>query len=175
METLKAIARRKSTRGYDPAKQVLKADLDIIVAAGCAAPVGAKDYASLHLTVITDQSALASIVQAAQQAMHTDTNPLYDATALVVISASSEQKMPNIELANAGCIAENMMLAATDRGVDSVYIWGVIAATSANMDLWTKMGIPDGFHPISSVALGYGTENHTTERELTITLATNYV
>lgn len=175
METLQAIARRKSTRSFAPERQLEPADITTIVAAGCAAPVGGADYQSLHLTVITGRAALTSVVQAAQKAMHMDANPLYGATALVVISAAAEQKAPNIELANAGCIAENMMLAATDLGIDSVYIWGVIAATAADTELWKGMGIPAGYRPVSSVALGYGAETGATDRELSITLSVNYV
>lgn len=52
METMKAIAKRKSTRAFNPEKGIAKADLDTILAAGCAAPVGAGDYSSLHLTII---------------------------------------------------------------------------------------------------------------------------
>lgn len=175
METLQAIAKRKSTRSFNPEKQIAKAHLDTIVAAGCAAPIGAGDYASLHLTVITDPDALAAIVQAAQQAMHMDTNPLYGATALVVVSASAQQKAPNIEIANTACIIENMLLAAADLGIDSVYIWGTIAATAADTALWKRMGVPDGFHPVSSAALGYGMQSNAAERELSISLATNFV
>lgn len=175
METLKAIAKRKSTRGFDTEKQLPKADLDTIVAAGCAAPVGGADYQSLHLTVISDPAALAAIVQAAQQAMHMEANPLYGATAFVVIAAAPAQKAPNIELANAGCIAQNMLLAATDRGIDSVYIWGAIAATTGNTALWQQMGVPEGFRPVSGVALGYGTGGSTADKELSVTLSANYV
>ena len=175
METLKAIAKRKSTRSFDSQKPVSKPDLDSILAAGCAAPVGAGDYQSLHLTAIQDGAALDSIVKAAQQAMHMDGSPLYGATALVVVSASEEQKAPNIEYANAGCILENMMLAAADLGIDSVYIWGVVAVTAGDRALWEKMGIPEGYHLVSGVALGYGTDSGAKERELAVTLPVNYV
>lgn len=49
METMKAIAKRKSTRAFNPEKGIAKADLDAILAAGCAAPVGAGDYSSLQI------------------------------------------------------------------------------------------------------------------------------
>lgn len=175
METLQAIARRRSTRAFDPTKQLAKVDLDTIVSAGCAAPVGGADYQSLHLTVITDPAALASIVQAAQQVMQMGSNPLYDATALVVVSAAPEQKAPNIELANTACIIENMLLAAADLGIDSVYIWGAIAATTTNTELWKKLGVPEGYRPVSGAALGYGMGGGTPERTLSVSLSTNYV
>lgn len=175
METLKVMAARKSTRSFDTGKPIAKPDLDTVVAAGCAAPVGGGDYQSLHLTVIQDPTALDSIAKAAQQMMHIDTNPLYNAAALVVVSASAEQKFPNIEYANAGCIVENMLLAATDLGLDSVYIWGVTVGMAANRELWQKVGIPEGYRPVSGLALGYGAGDDARDRELSISLSTNYV
>ena len=175
METLKTIAARKSTRSFESEKQIKKTDLETILAAGCAAPVGGGDYNSLQLTAITDPEALTSIIKAAQEMMHTDSNPLYGATALVVVSASAEQKYPNIEYANTGCIIENMLLTATDLGIDSVYIWGVTAAMAANKGLCEKMGIPNGFRPVSGVALGYGTGNDNKKKELSISLNVNYI
>ncbi|QQO07852.1 nitroreductase family protein [Breznakiella homolactica] len=175
METLKTIAARKSTRSFNPDKRIAKADLDTIVAAGCAAPVGGADYKSLHLTVIADPAALDTVAQAGRQMMHSDTNPLYNATALVVVSASAEQKFPGIEYANAGCIVENMLLAAADLGIDSVYIWGVSVGMAENRELWEKMGVPEGFRPVSAAALGYGTDSGATGKELSVSLATNYV
>lgn len=175
METLQAIARRRSTRRFDAGRQVARADIDAIVAAGSAAPVGGGDYQSLHVSVITDGAALADIVGAAQAAMHSDESPLYGATAFVVLSASAEQKAPGIEYANAGCIVENMLLAATDRGIDSVYIWGVLAATGGDTALWRRMGVPEGYHLVSGVALGYGADGGAAERTLSVTLSINYV
>ena len=61
METMKAIAKRKSTRAFNPEKGIAKADLDAILAAGCAAPVGAGDYSSLHLTIIQSNEMLDKI------------------------------------------------------------------------------------------------------------------
>lgn len=175
METLKTIAARKSTRSFDPQKLIAKKDLETIIASGCAAPVGAGDYASLHLTAITDSAVLSSIAKAARREMQLDANPLYNAAALVVICASAAQKAPGIELANAGCIMENMLLAATDLGIGSVFIWSAIAKTAADEDMWEKLGVPDGFHPVVAAALGYGVESGAKEKELSISLSVNYV
>ena len=68
METMKAIAKRKSTRAFNPEKGIAKADLDAILAAGCAAPVGAGDYSSLHLTIIQSKEMLDKINKAVQGA-----------------------------------------------------------------------------------------------------------
>lgn len=175
MDTMKAIAKRKSTRAFAPGKPVDKATLETILAAGCAAPVGNADYASLHMTVISDPAALKSIDAATKAVTGADDSLLYGAPAFVVLSAAAEQKAPNIQYANVGCILENMMLAAADAGVDSVYLWGAPTIMAGSADLCKQLGIPDGFTPISGVALGYAAAPNPAERDLRVTLAVNYV
>ena len=111
METLKAIAKRKSTRVFSPDEQISKSALNTILAAGCAAPVGKRDYSSVHLTVIQNPEILGSISKTAQNTMDVKHNVLYDAPVLVIVSAFKEQKAPNIEFSNAACIIENMIIA----------------------------------------------------------------
>ena len=171
METMKAIAKRKSTRAFNPEKGIAKADLDAILAAGCAAPVGAGDYSSLHLTIIQSKEMLDKINKAA---FKMDRDVLYGAPVLVLVS-SSEPKFPNIQYANVGCVMENMLLAATDRGVDNIYLWGAANAVAQMPELRKELGIPEGFTPISGAALGYAAESSSAEKELGITLAANYV
>jgi len=174
METMKAIAIRKSTRAFLPEKQVAKADLDAILAAGCAAPVGMGDYASLHLTVIQNSESLSTINKAVQEAFKIDRDVLYGAPTLVLVSASEQQKAPNIQYANAACVVENMLLAATDASIDSVYLWGAANVVAGNADLCKQFDIPDGFKPVSCAAIGYAAESNPTEKEMKITLSINY-
>ncbi|MDR3319264.1 MAG: nitroreductase family protein [Clostridiales bacterium] len=174
METMKTIAKRKSTRSFLSEKQIAKADLDVILAAGSAAPVGMGDYASLHLTVIQNPALLDKLNKAVQTAFKIDRNVLYGAPTFVLVS-SKEAKAPNIQYANVACVMENMLLAATDIGIDGVYIWSAAAAFANNPDLRKEFGIPDGFAPISGAALGYATQNNPAEKELKVTLAVNYI
>lgn len=173
METMKAIAKRKSTRAFDREKKVEKAKLDAILAAGCAAPVGAGDYASLHLTVIENKETLDKISKTVQAALKTDRDALYDVPVLVLVS-SSEPKFPNVQYANVGCVMENMLLAATDLGVDSIYLWGAVNVIAQMPELQKELGIPEGFKPISGAGLGFAVESSSAEKQLGITLAINY-
>lgn len=172
METLKAMSKRKSTRAYK-SEQIKKADLDTILAAGCTAPVGKGDYASLHLTVIQNPDLLKRISSGLAKIMKIDTDPLYNAPTLVLVSAAEEQLFPNIEIANAACVIQNMLLAATDAGLDSVYIWGAAVAVQADPELSRNLGIPDGFKAVSSAALGYAQEPDTSEKKLAVTISLN--
>ena len=177
METLKTIAIRKSTRSYKP-EQITAAELDTILKAACAAPVGMGAFKTLHLTVVQNAEALAKLVELAQAAAvaagRTANNPLYGAPTLVLICAEPAT-VPGLDMANAGCIAENMMLAATDLGLGSVYLHGAAMTVANNEELRTLVQIPEGFNAIASVALGYPTEPLTEERDLGFRIEINRV
>ena len=81
-------------------------------------------------------------------------NPFYGAPTVVIVSAKKSET-ENIEYSNAACVIENMLLAATDLGIGSVYLWGFIIALNLNDSLLKELNIPEGFTPISGIALGY--------------------
>ena len=166
---------RKSTRAFK-AEQISDEDLDIILGAGCAAPVGMGAYETIHLTVLQNQDLMDQITGAAVKAFgKPDLKPLYGAPTLVVVSSKKHSRIPNIEYANAACIIENMLLAATDLGLGSVFLWGFIDALNASPDILNKLDIPEGFIPVSGVALGYPVESITEVKELKKTISMNIV
>ncbi len=176
MQTLEAIARRKSTRDFDPSKTVSSDVIDIIVKAGCQAPIGANKRESLHLTVCTDRSIIDEINSATATAMKAEARDFfYGAPVAIFVSASKEQMAPGIEYANTGCVIENMLIAATDAGVDNIYLWGAVQALAQNKDMCKKMGIPDDFRPVSAVAFGYSQGGEAKPRDLSISIETNYI
>ena len=99
----------------------------------------------------------------------------YGAPAAIFVSASEEQMAPGIELANSACVIENMLIAATDAGVDNIYLWGAVQALSKNKEMCKKMGIPEGFKPVSAAAIGYSLSGDAQPRELSVSLDTNYI
>lgn len=68
-------------------------------------------------------------------------------------------EMPGIDYANAACVLENMVPAATDQGVNSL-IWGG-AATAVNQNGLLKklLEIPDGFKPLLCASFGYAAKS----------------
>ena len=66
MNTLEAIAKRKSTRNYTP-EQIPEEALEVILKAGFAAPVAMAKYDSLHITVVQTQQLLDKINQATEE------------------------------------------------------------------------------------------------------------
>lgn len=172
METMKAIAKRKSTRDFKP-DQISETALDTILNAGCAAPVGMRAYDTLQLTVVQDANLLKKLSDTAIKAMKREDGNIYYGAPTVVIVSSKKPAAPGLDYANAACIVENMLLAATDAGVDSVYIFGTVAAFQADAGLLKELDIPEGFFPVSSVALGYAAAPSSDEKTLGKTIAVN--
>ncbi len=177
MQTLEAIAKRKSTRDFDPDKAVSDAIIDTVVKAGCQAPIGAGKKDSLHLTVCRNKEILDEINKSTAAAMKMDVarDFFYGAPVVIFVSASEKQMAPGIEYANAGCVIENMLIAATDAGVDNIYLWGAVQGLARNKEMCGKLGIPEGFRPVSAAALGYSKSGEAVARELSVSIETNYV
>ena len=152
MNTLDAINARHSTRGFSD-RQISDADLEAILFAGGQAAVGGADFKSLKLYAVQDPALLRDIDEASAK-RHPGTHPLYGAPTLVVL-ASKESILPSIEFTNAGCIIQNMMVAATDLGVDSIYLWMSMYGINGDPELVKRLGFPEGFTCVGTMALGY--------------------
>lgn len=161
MNTLEAIAKRKSTRNYKP-EQIPEEALQTILQAGSAAPVAMAKYDSLHITVVQDQKLLDRINKATEevffQMLGVRRNMDFGAKTLLFVS-SKEVHRPGTDHANAGIVMENMVLAATALGIDSVILGGAPAAVAKDGKLMKELGIPEGFRPLLGCFLGYGAEN----------------
>lgn len=173
METSKVIAVRKSVRAYK-GEQVPEEILNNILAAGCAAPVGMGRYNTLHLTLVQDKEALGRLSGAVVQVTNRQGDPFYGASAVVLIS-SEEVQVPGVDYVNAGCIAENMMLAAADKGIGSVIVWAAGMTVEADSDLKNSLAVPEGYKALFSVALGYAAADEQTEKDLKITIDMNRI
>ena len=152
MNTLDAIKARHSTRGFSD-RQVSDADLEAILFAGGQAAVGAADFKSMKLCVVQDPALLKDIDEASAK-RRPGSHPLYGAPTLVVL-ASKQSILPYIEYTNAGCVIQNMMVAAADLGVDSIYLWMSMYGINEDPELVKRLGFPEGFTCVGTMALGY--------------------
>ena len=152
MNTLDAIKARRSVRGFTD-RQVSDADLEAILFAGGQAAVGGADFKSLKLYAVQDPELLKAIDESSAK-MRPGSHPLYGAPTLVVL-ASSKSILENIEFTNAGCVIQNMMVAATDLGVDSIYLWMSMYGINNDPELVKRLGFPEGFTCVGTMALGY--------------------
>ncbi len=152
MNTLDAIKARRSVRGFTD-RQVGDADLEAILFAGGQAAVGGADFKSLKLYAVQDPELLKAIDEASAK-RRPGSHPLYGAPTLVVL-ASKESILPSIEFTNAGCVIQNMMVAAADLGVDSIYLWMSMYGINGEPELMKRLGFPEGFTCVGTMALGY--------------------
>lgn len=175
MEFFKTIKTRKSTRSYKP-DQITNEELDKILLAAHAAPVGNGLYEDVHLTVIQNPDMLSKIVKStAEVTNNPDANPFYGAPTVILVSCRlKDPARISTTYCNAACIIENMHLAATDMGLGSVYLLGLVRAGAFTDSLKKELEIPEGFNPTSAIAIGYPTEE-LVEREIPARISTNYI
>ena len=155
MTMMETICSRKSVRSYT-GENITAEELEVILKAANASPVGMGQFDSLHLTVITSKEMLAKIeASAAAMFGKPDMHPLYGAPTLILVSSKKPAPMmENVAYSNAAIMVHNMSLAATELGVGSCYIWGATAALSRNAEILAKLDLPEDFIPCCAIALG---------------------
>ena len=161
MNTMETICSRKSVRSYT-GESITQEELDTILKAANASPVGMGQFESLHLTVITNKELLSKIEKAtAAMFGKPDMHPLYNAPMLVLVSSKEPAPMmENVAYSNAAIMVHNMALAATELGVGSCYIWGAVAAASHNPEILSELKLPEGFIPYCAICLGKTEETY---------------
>ena len=160
MNTLEAIAKRKSTRSYTSAP-VSEEALNAILQAGFAAPVAMARYDSLHITVLQNEAIIRRIndmtAEMFYKRMGVKKNTDFGARTLLLVSTNTEGLPPEMAYANVGIVVENMVLAATDLGISTVILGGAPRMIAEDEALMKDLGIPVGFKPILGACLGYAT------------------
>ena len=161
MNTMETICSRKAVRSYT-GESITKEELEMILKAANASPVGMGQFDSLHLTVITNKELLEKIEKAtAAMFGKPDMHPLYNAPMLVLVSSKEPAPMmENVAYSNAAIMVHNMALAATELGVGSCYIWGAVAAASHSPEILSELKLPEGFTPCCAVCLGKTEETY---------------
>ena len=155
MNAKECIRTRRSVRAFSD-RETDKTVLDKVVEAALYAPVGMKMYDSLHLSVLSTHAAVEKFTELCRRQSGDKTaDPVHNAAALIVVSG---KRTSAVEYANSACMIENMLLAATDLGLGSLYVFGAINATHGTPyegELASLLQLPEGFTPLGSVALGY--------------------
>jgi len=164
-ETLRVIQSRRSIRKYR-AEQVDDTDLKAILAAAVYAP-SAMNQQKWHFTVIQSRAMLDKILQTVREnvlnsgieelverAKSPDFNIFYNAPTIVLITADENAHFTEFDC---GAAAENIALAAESLGVGSCLIGmsGFLFESETADEIKKKLGIPQGYKHILSIALGY--------------------
>jgi len=153
MEFRDVVLMRRTTRSYT-AKELGKEDLDALLLAAHMAPIAGADYTMTHMTVVQDRGLLEELRTACMMGTR---DPFYGATTLIFFSGHGISK-DFIEYSNIGCAIENVLLAATDLGLGSTYIWGCLRKLRQHPELIARLMLPEGYEILSAVAVGYPTE-----------------
>ncbi|UWP59987.1 nitroreductase family protein [Ruminococcus gauvreauii] len=165
MEFMKVIQSRQSCRAFTD-EMVTGSDLTKIIQAGNAAPVANGVYENVQLTVIQNKELIAGLEENAHNAMPgIPEHPLYGLSTVISINCKIEENTA-MAWANASVIAENMMLAATDLGLGSIYLMAVPVTAQYNPELCRDIKVQEGFAPYVMVGIGKP-QNGLEERELT--------
>lgn len=174
MNFMNVIANRQSCRAFSN-EMIQNEELEMILQAANAAPVGYGSYENVQLTVIQDPDLIAQLEENAYQVNSGLTqHPLYGASTVIAISCKKEDT-PIMAMANASTIAENMMLCATHLELGSVYLMAVPMIAQANPALCAAMKVQEGFAPYVMVGVGKP-QQVLKERELTTQrIQTEYV
>ena len=162
MNALENLYSRRSIRSYN-GEALTDSELQEILKAAYAAPVGRAMYDTLHITVITNRDYLGKLDKAAAEAFgNPEMHPLYGASALILVSsASANGQLANVHYSNAAIVAHNMSLAAADMGVGQCLIWGTVAVLNTMPELVAELGLPEGMTPCCGVAVGHTDEKYT--------------
>lgn len=165
MDIFDTIATRRSTRMFTD-EQISDKDLETILAAGRTAPIGHSAYKSFQINVIQNKEVLDKMDAYCAAAWG---NPkyhmFYNAPTLIIISATQPEESRDVRFVDAGCILENMHLAATALGLGSIILWSMLQRIPPCEEFIEKLELPEGFTPLVAFAVGQG-KNKLPERKL---------
>ena len=159
MELEEILSLRKTCRAYTD-ESISEDELETILRAAQRAPLAAGDNKTTFLTVVRQGALLEEIRETCTLINKTTgvkKDALYGAQTLILFSAADVSD-DHIEYANAGCVIENMHLAATALGLGSTYIWGCLRKLRKNTELMEKLELPEGYELLSAFAVGHPAE-----------------
>lgn len=146
---LELIRRRRSCRAFEqeaPARQLLEE----IIEAGRYAPSGMNSQRTRFLVAQGETVKKLSAIISRLREDYRDKDCTYGAPVLVVVTNKEEN--PNAK-ADAGCVMQNMMLAASAVGVGSVWI-NQFGSYSQDEQLREVLGLGEGEIVCAALALG---------------------
>jgi nitroreductase len=143
-----AILKRHSVRSYS-AKPIDDATVEKIVHAGMSAPsaMGSKPW---HFIVISDRDKMNAVVN-----IHPYARMMLQAQrAILVCGDVGAEVFPEYFQQNCSAATENILVAATDLGVGSVWV-GLYPGEKYRHDFKDLFNLPDGIEPFALIPLGF--------------------
>lgn len=173
MNAFENLYSRRSIRSFT-GEPVTEAQLQEILKAAYAAPVGRARYDTLQLTVITNKDYLRKMeahmgAVVGEPGLH----PFYGAPTLILVSSAGP--LENVNYANAAIVVQNMALAATALGVGACHIWGAVRVMDSNAELMQRLNLPTGMAPCCALAIGQTEETYALRQVPQDRIATVYM
>ena len=152
MDTLQAIFSRRSIRQYRDAHLVTEDQLTTLLRAGMQAP-SAGNAQDWEFIVVQDRDILNRLMLA-----HPYAQMLGSAgAALVVCGNTRQEKYPGFWVQNASAAAQNILLAAQDLGLGSVWV-GVYPDPAHVAAVREILSLPEYVLPLNILPIGYPKE-----------------
>lgn len=159
MELMDAMNRRKSIRSYT-GEPISEEQLNHILKAAWAAPVGGGRYNTVHMTIVQSKEMIDKINEnAAKLFNRKDFKALYGAPTMIIFSIKDPGN-EKVTSADPGFILQNMSLAAVEEGVGQCVIYGATVAIENNPELKKELGIPEGYTALGSLIVGKTNETY---------------
>ena len=196
MDYFELLCARNSCRKYTGEK-LSREDLEKILLAANAAPIGSNRTEDIHLTVVEDRAVLDKLAECMQRrrqdkaAMQNITekikdenakpqknfDPFYGAPVVIFISHRKQEIQPGIEYCNVATVAMAMHLAATELGLGSVFMWGSLEAMRMypEYDNTAVLELPENFEPLLGVAIGHRAVEGKTKNLVSDKFGINYL
>ncbi len=155
MDFEQVLSLRRSVRRFQD-KEIPDTLIDKMVRAGQCSPIGKADFSHYAIAVITDGAILSELSREDKKITGRG-NPVFDAP-LVFLILSREGALDDSIKLNAGIIAENIHLEATNLGLASVCVYSFIRNLKNRKEdsSWLpRMELSRGYHPEFAVAVGY--------------------
>ena len=160
MNTFENLFSRRSIRTYN-GENITESELNQILKAAYASPVGRALFDTLNITVISNRDYLNKWEDYCEKM--TSHRPFYGAPTVILVSSlipSTELKSVNVNFSNAAILVQNMAIAATELGIGSCHIWGAVRLLNDNEKLLRELNLPEGMVPCCAIILGHTEEKY---------------
>ena len=151
MYTLQAIEKRRSIRKFQD-KTISAEQINVLLKAAMLAPT-ARNCQEWEFVVVKDRSVLNALKEA-----HPHAQMLSTADCAIVVCADTEREWEDgYWTGDCGAATENILLAATDIGLGSVWL-GVYPNKERMQSIAQILSLPSHVKPFNLIALGYPDE-----------------
>lgn len=151
MDFYEVLSKRVSTRKFTDQK-ISDEDIEKLIEAANKAPIAHGEYEKCRLSVIIDKTFIEEISKEYQEKFEKKSDPLFNAPLFIIFSSSKDISS---KYEDAGCVLENISLAATNLNLGSCYIRGLVNNLSDDANYIRKLNLDEGYFPVSGIVIGH--------------------